>query len=84
MNLAATNGSCFLDPRSSVLALMIALLSTSIDAQWVRYPTAGVPRTRDGNPNLPAPAPPLPNGKPDFSGVWSNDAYGAWSGDTTP
>jgi len=39
-------------------------------AQWVHYPTAGVPRTRDGKPNLTAPAPRTSDGKPDFSGVW--------------
>jgi hypothetical protein len=26
-------------------------------AQWVHYPTPGVPRTSDGKPNLAAPAP---------------------------
>ncbi|HKH72048.1 MAG TPA: hypothetical protein VKA59_11900 [Vicinamibacterales bacterium] len=59
------------------LAIMFAAVSISIDAQWVRYPTADVPRGRDGTPNLAAPAPLLPNGKPDFSGVWSNDGIGA-------
>ncbi len=34
--------------------------------QWLRYPTADVPRTAHGKPNLLAPAPRLPNGKPDF------------------
>jgi hypothetical protein len=39
-------------------------------AQWFKYPTAGIPRTRDGRPNLTAPAPRLPDGKPDLSGIW--------------
>lgn len=44
-------------------------------AQWLKYPTAGVPRTPDGKPNLSAPAPRAANGKPDFSGVWQNDGF---------
>jgi hypothetical protein len=62
---------------AAALGIMLAAMSISIDAQWVRYPTADVPRGRDGKPNLAAPAPRLPNGKPDLSGVWSNDGYGA-------
>jgi hypothetical protein len=39
-------------------------------AQWLNYPTPGIPRTADGKPNLSAPAPRMPDGKPDFSGLW--------------
>jgi hypothetical protein len=39
-------------------------------AQWVNYPTAGIPRTKDGKPNLSAPAPKTRDGHPDFSGIW--------------
>ena len=39
-------------------------------AQWLNYPTKGIPRTADGKPILTAPAPRRPDGKPDLSGVW--------------
>ncbi len=42
-------------------------------AQWIRYPTAGVPRAADGTPNMSAPAPRTADGKPDFSGIWTSD-----------
>ena len=38
--------------------------------QWLRYPTADVPRKADGKPDLTAPTPRLPDGKPDLSGIW--------------
>lgn len=41
-----------------------------LPGQWLTYPTAGVPRTPDGKPNLAAPAPKTPDGKPDLSGMW--------------
>jgi hypothetical protein len=41
-----------------------------ISGQWIHYPTEGVPRKADGSPNLTAPAPRLPDGKPDLSGLW--------------
>jgi hypothetical protein len=37
--------------------------------QWINYPDARIPRTKDGKPNLTAPAPRV-NGKPDLSGLW--------------
>src|SRR5579884_2608002 len=42
-------------------------------AQWVNYPTAGIPLTADGKPNLSAAAPRAAGGKPDLSGVWEAD-----------
>jgi len=42
-------------------------------AQWLNYPTPGTPRTRDGKPNLSAPAPRSSKGKPDLSGVWRTE-----------
>lgn len=51
----------------------LVLLSTiaPLSAQWLHYPTPGIPRTPDGKPNLSAPAPRTSEGKPDFSGIWA-------------
>jgi hypothetical protein len=59
-----------------VLATIAAVcfgLSPTAFAQWLKYPTAGVPRLSDGKPNLKAPAPRTRDGKPDFSGMWLTD-----------
>ena len=49
---------------------MLFVLATSAPGQWLNYPSAGVPRTRAGKPNLNAPAPRTASGKPDLSGMW--------------
>ncbi len=54
------------------LAVVISTISAS--AQWVNYPTPGIPRTADGKPNLAAPAPKAADGKPDLSGLWQRQA----------
>ena len=50
--------------------LLVLAGAASAHAQWLKYPTPGVPRTADGRPNLEAPAPRLADGRPDFSGIW--------------
>ena len=56
--------------KTIVAAILVSVAMTPLPAQWLNYPTAGVPRTPDGKPNLSAPAPRTPDGKPDFSGMW--------------
>ena len=56
--------------RQITLIASALLLSHAAFAQYLGYPTAGVPKTPDGKPDLKAPAPKTPDGKPDFSGMW--------------
>jgi len=53
-----------------IIASACVLTSGIARAQYLKYPTAGVPRTADGKPNLIAPAPKDADGHPDFSGIW--------------
>ena len=53
------------------LVIIAVTLSTPASAQWLNQPTAGLPRTPDGKPDLSAPAPRAPDGKPDLSGLWT-------------
>lgn len=55
------------------VALVILGTSTHLAAQWVNYPTAGVPRKADGSVDMSAATPRMADGKPDFSGIWTSD-----------
>jgi hypothetical protein len=61
-------GAGWLPAAGCLPALLLTALTAS--AQWIHQPTAGIPRTPDGSPNLTAPAPKAPDGKPDISGLW--------------
>jgi hypothetical protein len=46
-----------------LLALLATVASGALHAQWLKYPTPGIPRLRDGTPNLTAPVPRMADGK---------------------
>jgi len=53
------------------LSLLFTAFATTVAAQWLNYPTPGIPRTADGKPNLTAPAPRTSDGTPDLTGLWT-------------
>jgi hypothetical protein len=60
---------------SLTITSLLFALTLPASSQWLNYPTAHVPRLRDGNPNLSAPAPRTKDGKPDLSGIWQLEAH---------
>jgi len=65
-------GSFFGTERVLAAAVVSAALMAAapLSAQWLDHPTAGIPRTPDGKPNLSAPVPRTHDGKPELAGLW--------------
>jgi len=56
--------------------LLFLLLAVTAQAQWIKIPLPGTPRTKDGKPNLTAPTPRAQDGHPDLGGIWiASHAY---------
>jgi hypothetical protein len=53
-----------------VKTLLLLAAASTLSAQWLGIPTKGIPRLPNGKANLDAPAPKLPDGKIDISGLW--------------
>lgn len=60
--------------RLGIAASLVVFTAAGVPAQWLRYPDPRVPRTADGQPDLKAPPPRLPDGRIDLSGIWHSDA----------
>jgi hypothetical protein len=56
------------------LAWLMVLLCAASPAQWLHVPAKNTPRTKDGKPDLAAPAPRRPDGKRDLTGIWGTES----------
>ncbi len=59
-----------MNPISTPSLLLFLSLAVTTQAQWLKIPLPGTPRTKDGKPNLIAPAPRTQDGRPDLGGIW--------------
>jgi hypothetical protein len=47
----------------------LAAFALSAQAQWLHYPTPGIPRKANGDPDLEAPVASTTDSKPNLSGI---------------
>jgi hypothetical protein len=59
--------------RFGIAVCLLVAAVESGSAQWLHYRDPRIPRTADGQPDLKAPAPSLPEGRVDLSGIWYPD-----------
>ena len=52
------------------VAALLLIGGASSHAQWLKHPTAGIPRTPDGRADLTAAAPRTADGRPVIAGLW--------------
>jgi hypothetical protein len=69
----------FMAPAAA--AAVLWLVAADAAAQWPRYPTPDVPKTRADEPNLEAPAPRSTDGHPDLSAIWERTGPGGLNPD---
>jgi hypothetical protein len=56
--------------RIGFAVFTLAIMAQALSAQWLNYPTPGLPRLSNGKPDLAAKPPRASDGKPDLGGVW--------------
>jgi hypothetical protein len=54
--------------------LMVLFFTATASGQWLDRPDPNTPRLPGGKPNLSAPAPKKPDGKPSLAGIWVRTA----------
>src|SRR5215510_11953924 len=60
--------------RAARLAIVLLTMAAPAGAQWLNYPTPGLPRLPNGMPDLAAPPARTADGRIDLSGIWIKDA----------
>ena len=65
------------------VALIAAIGSVPVAAQWPKRQAPGVPRDAQGKVRMDAPTPRMPDGKPDLSGIWRADSQ-RWNENLAP